>query len=235
MRRDMGMSGANAHHVWQDFCDRYKVASDAVPLFHVDDRGFLRTKVIGRGDSQRSVLARAAEMEALIRGQVRLLVEDWQSGRREYDGLIYCMGHRTGGLFEPLYIGKAETLGKGHGNLSVNLQRLETDTSKFARWGDNYAYHVGDLSACVLPGHPADKAVQKYQRWAKALFAHTPSAEPRLVRPVHFWSMAWKGSNVGVWKDLGATRLTFLEYMLVGVASMAFPQLLNHEGVNRQP
>jgi hypothetical protein len=47
--------------------------------------------------------------------------------------------------------------------------------------------------------------------------------------------MAWKGSNVGVWKDLGATRLTFLEYMLVGVASMAFPQLLNHEGVNRQP
>jgi hypothetical protein len=54
------------------------------------------------------------------------------------------MGYRSGSDFDPLYIGKAETLGKGDGNLSANLLRLDSDTSKFARWGDNYAYHFGD-------------------------------------------------------------------------------------------
>ncbi len=56
---------------------------------------------------------------------------------------------------------------------------------------------------------------------------------PRLSREVHSWAKAWKDSEVGIWRDLGPTRLTFLEYLLIGVASMALPALLNREGVNR--
>jgi hypothetical protein len=63
----------------------------------------------------------------------------------------------NGGVI-PCYIGKSETVGKTSGVLSANLKRLATDTSKFGRWRDNYAYHIGDLSSIVLSGH--DSAVQ---------------------------------------------------------------------------
>jgi hypothetical protein len=74
------------------------------------------------------------------------------------------------GKVAPLYIGKAETFGKGNGNISANIKGIEQDTSKFARWGDNYAYHIGDLSAVVLPGHDPKHIARKYQMWAAALF-----------------------------------------------------------------
>lgn len=48
---------------------------------------------------------------------------------------------------------KVRNVGKTAGVLSANLTRPATDTSKFGRWGDNYAYHIGDLSSIVLPGH----------------------------------------------------------------------------------
>ena len=39
---------------------------------------------------------------------------------------------------------------------------------------------------------------------------------------------------VGIWEDFGPTRLTFLEYLLIGVASAVFPEtLLNREGQSR--
>ena len=38
-------------------------------------------------------------------------------------------------------------------DLSANLVGLDTNTRKFGRWGDGYAYHIGDLGAVVLPGH----------------------------------------------------------------------------------
>lgn len=66
-------------------------------------------------------------------------VEDWKSKVHRYDGLIYFMGWRDGGQFVPLYVGKSETIGKGDRNLSANIRNLNSDRSKFARWGDNYA------------------------------------------------------------------------------------------------
>jgi hypothetical protein len=45
---------------------------------------------------------------------------------------------------------------------------------------------------------------------------------------------AWRRDEVGIWEDFGQTRLTFLEYLLIGVASSVFPDdLLNIEGQNR--
>ncbi len=67
------------------------------------------------------------------------------------------------------------------------------------------------------------------------LFMNYPSDKLELKRPVYFWAKAWSGREVGPWEELGATRLTFLEYLLIGLASSAFPDsLLNREGQNRE-
>ncbi len=132
------------------------------------------------------------------------------------------------------WVGKAETIGKGEGNLSVNISKLDSDTSKFARWGDNYAYHIGDLSAVSLPGHESKYIQRKYQSWAEALFQTYPAEEPTLKQPVYFFAKAWRSLEVGPWIEFGATRLTFLKYQLIGLASAAFGEvLLNREGKNR--
>jgi hypothetical protein len=70
-------------------------------------------------------------MEALVIREADKLVGDWRAKTHRYDGLIYCMGWPEQPAFMPLYIGKAETLGKGDGNLSANLKNLATDRSKF--------------------------------------------------------------------------------------------------------
>jgi hypothetical protein len=132
--------------------------------------------------------------------------------------------HRRGSdrSLVPLYIGKAETFGRGDGNLSANLRNLRTSKDKFARWGDNYPYHIGDLSAVVLTGHPDEKQNPKI------------TEQPQLAFDVYFWAKAWKSTDVGIWPELSPTRLAFLEYLLIGVASTAFGgSLLNYEGRNR--
>ena len=173
-------------------------------------------------------------MEALVIEETDKLVDDWRSGKHRYDGLIYCMGWHEDGIFMPLYIGKAETLGKGVSNLSANLKNLRTDRSKFARWGDNYAYHIGDLSACVLLDHRPERRVAKYKSWASTLFESAPSMTPKLRRSVFFWTRAWEVSGVGIWEDFGPTRVAFLEYLMIGVASMMSSSLLNREGSGRR-
>ena len=172
-------------------------------------------------------------MEALLRSEARRAVEDYESGRHDIDGLIYMMGWTEANRFIPLYIGKAETLGRGGGNLSANLKNLDRDASKFARWGDGYAYHIGDLSACVLPGHPELYQHEKYRDWASTLFEIVPTDRPVLSKPVWFWASAWDKSHHGIWEELGPTRLAFLEYTMIGVASMISPYLLNREGRQR--
>lgn len=226
-------SSAAALEIWRAFCARHAVEKEAVPLFAADAAGQVETKTVGRGSSVRPLLRRSAAMESMLRAHARLLTNDWETGEARYDGLLYMMGRFEASDFVPLYIGKAETLGRGDGNLSANLHRIDTDTSKFARWGDNYAYHIGDLSACVLPGHAADKATLKYARWAAAMFEGQATTKPRLKRPVYFWSIPWDKASVGVWEELGPTGLAFLEYLLIGVASLAFPELLNTEGLSR--
>ena len=38
---------------------------------------------------------------------------------------------------------------------------------------------------------------------------------------------------MGVWEELGPTPLAFLEYLLIGVAGLVSPRLLNREGIAR--
>ena len=222
----------HASNVWNKFCQRFKVFEQSVLLFAADADGVVAHRMLGR--TSRPILLRSPEMEALILAETAKLVEDWESGQHRYDGLIYCMGWRQGEQFIPLYIGKTETFGKGAGNLSANIKNLKTDKSKFARWGDNYAYHVGDLSACVLPGHADGKKTIKYHAWADQLFENAPSLTPKLRQPLYFWATSWDKSMTGVWEELGPTSLAFLEYLLIGVAGRASSELLNREGVGRR-
>lgn len=180
------------------------------------------------------ILRRHPEMEKLVIREAGLIIEDWENKNHEYDGLIYMMFWKSGSKVIPLYIGKAESFGKGDKNLSVNVKNLATDKSKFARWGDNYAYHIGDLSAVTCAGHSSEKINFKYQRWANSLFDQAADQQLRLKEEVYFWMKAWKPSDVGIWKEMTPTRLTFLEYLLIGVASSIFEEtVLNFEGRNR--
>jgi len=220
-----------ANRIWDDFCGGLGVVDGLVPLFGLASTGHVLTHDVGA--NLRMLLRRSPEMEALIRREAHLAVEDYNAGRRLIDGLIYMMGWKENDRFLPLYIGKSETFGRGGGNLSVNLKSLDRDTSKFARWGDGYAYHIGDLSACVLPGHPAKHQHDKYRDWASTLFESAPTEMPILSKPVWFWARAWDNTQPGIWTELGPTRLAFLEYTMIGVASMVSPYLLNREGRQR--
>lgn len=220
--------------IWDDFCARMKIYESAVPLFQHSETLMVQTKTIGV-KVKRSILCRSVQMEQMIHSETDKLVDDWKSERDGYDGLIYIMLLKEHSKVLPLYIGKAETIGKGDRNLSANIKNLHRDFSKFARWGDNYAYHIGDLSAATLPGHAPNKINKKYFDWAKSIFVEFPTSAPQLKRKVYFWASAWEKNTVGLWVDFGPTRLTFLEYLMIGVASSVFPELLlNREGQNRR-
>jgi hypothetical protein len=230
----MTQPDTQAATIWRKFCNRFTINEKCVSLFDADDAGVVRQHMIGKPQTARPVLHRSLEMEAMILSEVDKLVDDWRSGSHRYDGLIYCIGWKQSRQFVPLYIGKAESLGKGDGNLSANLKSLKTDKSKFARWGDNYAYHFGDLSACALQGHAESRKTEKYKAWASTMFADIPTSSPTLKQPVYFWAMAWNNSHVGIWEELGPTSLAFLEYLLIGVAGRVSPDLLNREGIGRR-
>jgi hypothetical protein len=220
--------------LWRSFCQRYRVAEDSVPLFECDESGLVLSKEIGTV-RRRKILQRSLAMEALMRQEADTVVNDHKAATGIYDGIIYIMHTQSadGGVV-PCYIGKSETVGKTSGVLSANLLRLATDTSKFGRWGDNYAYHIGDLSSVVLPGHDATVQTVKYRSWATALFVDINTDRPRLRQPVFFWVKAWRKDDVGIWTEFGPTRLSFLEYLLIGIASAIFPrELLNREGHSR--
>ncbi len=118
--------------IWDRFCERMQIYKSSVPLFqHSGDR-IVESKVIGI-KSQRSVLCISTQMKHMICSETDKLVDDWKNSRNDFDGLIYIMCLKDSGKVLPLYIGKAETVGKGNGNLSANIKNIHLDYSKFAR------------------------------------------------------------------------------------------------------
>jgi hypothetical protein len=217
--------------LWFDFCLRYKVGLPPVPLFFVSKGN--RVKTIDLGRSKQPVLQRSAGMETLFLREVGKLIDDYEKKTRKYEGLIYMMYKFSHGKPAPLYIGKAETFGKQGDNLSANLKGINARTSHpFARWGYNYAYHLGDLSAALL-NHSNVTPTIKYTNWAKALFKE-PVSKLVLKEPIYIWAQAWSKSPISVLPQLGPVKLSFLEYILIGIASAEFPELLNEEGTNRE-
>jgi hypothetical protein len=217
--------------LWNNFCTNNGISETAVPLFECDGA---HVSVFPYGKDHRRLLRRSDQMDSLVIREVEKVTSDFEQNGNDYEGLIYMMLWKENDRVLPLYIGKAEKYGKGEKNLSENIRDIHSNKGKFSRWGYGYAYHIGDLSAVVCTGHRPGMARRKYKKWARALFKSFPSERPELRRPTFFWIKAWRKGNVGPWEEFGLTSLTFLEYLLIGLASCLFPRiLLNEEGVNR--
>lgn len=140
------------------------------------------------GRDGRPMLRRSAAMEAILMETVEAILAAAPSGA---EGLTYMM-HRLDerGRVVPLYVGKAGRHGRSGAAVSANIAAIRANTSRFARWGYNYAYHMGDLSAAALPGHAASKVQPKYARWARRLFRDASTATPRPIMEARFWCAA---------------------------------------------
>ncbi|MFM6422797.1 hypothetical protein [Planktothrix sp.] len=218
--------------LWNNFCEKYINFNVGVPLFSTRDDRIVDIKQYGKNN--RLILRRSEEMENFIINEVTHVLEDYKNKNDVYEGLIYMMYKIKNNLIVPLYIGKSEKYGKNDNNLSRNISNIKSNKYFFCRWGDNYAYHIGDLSAVVCPGHPKEKMNRKYQIWASRLFENYPTTEPKLKEDIYFWISAWQKGNTGIFTEFGGTPLTALEYQLISVAANLFPEeLLNQEGVNR--
>lgn len=218
------------YDLWQDFLTANRVVDESVSLFATDSQ---RVVTIPYGRDRRLVLKRSDEMEQLLRRFGRELVAEYHRGQINHDGILYLMFQLEDRVVKPLYFGKAEIYGKGQASLSVNISDLVNGDGKFGRWGYNYAYHVGDLSAVTLPGHPPTASTRKYNSWRRSLFNETPDG-PHLKGDIRFWACLWEPERQSIWTEYGSTRLAFEEYLLIGIASDLFPdRLLNREGRNK--
>jgi hypothetical protein len=221
---------ADKQELWLDFIAANRVIEDSVPLFATEGN---RVKTVPYGRDGRPVLQRSPEMEALMRGLGQELVTEYHAGSIVHDGILYLMLRHENGDPTPIYIGKSEVFGKT-GNLSVNVADLPKGDAFFGRWGYGYAYHIGDLSAVTLPGHAAKKKTRKYEAWRHALFRQE-SDGLAIKGDVRFWACLWHPGRQSIWREFGPTRLTFEEYLLIGVASDLFPDhVLNREGRNQK-
>ena len=221
--------------LWERFCSIHQVLQLSVPLFERD--ADLRVPSSPYGRDQRLILRRSAAMESLYVHLGDRVLRAFHEGRHDVEGILYMM-FRPGGWDDtyvvPLYIGRTGMFGV-KGGLSANLAAIRSDRGKFGRWGSNYAYHIGDLSAVACPGHPESKRSLKYQRWAERLFVDAPSETPTLRTDTRFWATVWDSGSQSIWQEFGHTSLAFEEYLLIGVSSVLFPDdLLNDEGVNRR-
>jgi hypothetical protein len=216
--------------LWNRFCAEHRVAERGVPLFAAAPDGSVEVFPYGRDG--RPVLLRSAAMEAMVVETVDAVLA---AERPAAEGLLYMM-HRLDehGRVVPLYVGKAGRHGRSGAAVSANIASIRANAGRFARWGYNYAYHMGDLSAAALHRHPAARVQPKYVRWARRLFRDVPAAAPRPRFEARFWCAAWGPRSPNVWREFGACPLAFAEYLLIGVAGLLFPgDLLNDEGVNR--
>jgi hypothetical protein len=216
--------------LWDAFCDAHRIAETGVPLFATTPEGTIEVFAYGR--DARAMLRRSRRMEALLAETVEQVLT---SPSVVAEGVLYLMHSLdAAGRVVPLYVGKAGRYGRA-GGISANLVAIRANTGKFARWGYNYAYHMGDLSAAALPGQKAaDKVTLKYQRWAARLLITAAAEAPRQRIPVRFWCTGWGPASHNIWLEFGSCPLAFAEYLLIGVAGLLFPgELLNDEGVNR--
>lgn len=230
----MSIDGADKltkkRELWAGFASKHHLSDSAVPLFDTD--GDI-VKTIPYGRNGRPVLKRSPEMEQLMRRLGRHLISEYRQSNVTHDGILYMMLRPLNGTIVPLYIGKAEVFGRGKHNLSANIGDLDKGQGKFGRWGYNYAYHIGDLSAVTLDPHPDEKKTNKYSNWRDALFV-AQRGRVKLRSEVSFWATLWGPDSQSIWQEYGKTKLAFEEYLLIGVASDIFPEhLLNQEGRTR--
>ncbi|MFX0188526.1 MAG: hypothetical protein ACFE8A_12420 [Candidatus Hodarchaeota archaeon] len=222
--------------LWDFWINKY--IKNNIPLFD-EKEGIVSTTMSGRF----KVLKRSREMEELIEKEVQNVYNDYLPvDKKEFYGVIYIMYTMQENKIIPLYVGKAEKLGR-NGEYSVNLKAVHRglNKAKFARWGYGHAYHIGDLSMAVLQGtedrHECyqKKPPEKYIRWKNMLFDDNELNQGRIKLktnlPIYFWMKAWHKNDIGLF-SLAHCSCTFLEYQLIGVSGLIFKDyILNTEGI----
>lgn len=158
-----------------------------VPLFETRDELFVQTHTPPSGKVR---VCRSRAMEGAVLAAVAQGLE-----RPAWRGLLYVMAWGNREQFRPLYIGKAGRFGKTEGQLSANLRNLNTDKSKFARWGDGNDYHIGDLSQALFGWSGYKAPSQKYVRWSEVLFVERSRLQLR--EPTAIWLVAWDEGYLG--------------------------------------
>jgi len=117
--------------IWQEWTNRYVDTENPIPLFETDEN--LNAEFKQYGNDDRRILKRSEEMEALIRGEGRKVINDWHTTDDTYEGLIHLMHWLVDGDVIPLYVGKAGKYGRDGEDLSANLRGLRgSSTGKFA-------------------------------------------------------------------------------------------------------
>lgn len=235
--------------MWKDWIDKYIDIDSPVPLFDTDSDKTVRYRRVGNDD--RRVLKRHPKMEDFLIDEAKKVIQDFDKGNDDYEGIIYMMYRLEGEKVVPLYIGHSKKHGKD-GNLGSNLDDVRSDIDEkreggrwnFARWGDSASYHIGDLSAVVF-NHEEHPSVEyneaerkpKFVKWAKSIFETYSASEiieanRILSAPVYFWTRAWEYNDIGIYGT--ETPLGALEYQLIGLADTLYPEsLLNEEGTSR--
>ena len=116
--------------LWDDFCRAHAIAASGVPLFSANKAGVVET--FGYGRNSRPMLRRSPAMRAKIIATVNAVLSSPPS---KYEGILYMM-HRVDPeeRIVPLYVGKAARYGRFGAAVSANLENIERDEGKFARW-----------------------------------------------------------------------------------------------------
>lgn len=108
-------------NLWKDFCLLHMMSDGLTPLFDAKGK-FVNTFQDG---GNKYFLTRSAEMDSLVINETTKVIEDFNSGASEYEGLIYMMFWKESGNIIPLYIGKSEKYGRRGGNLSANILNIK--------------------------------------------------------------------------------------------------------------
>jgi hypothetical protein len=190
--------------LWNEFCEKQGILLRCVPLFEVNETGKVERKYVGR--DQRPTLKRSNLCDVMLTALTSQLSNPTNHNDHCYEGILYMIGWIHLERFIPLYIGTSL--------LSNNKSQTKFGIKKLAGWGDGYGSHIGDLSACTLPGHPAEYKSALHRKLAKCLF----TKGTQLKRPVYIWAKKWEMTDIGIWEEYGPISLSFSETLLKNVA-----------------
>ena len=135
------------------------------------------------------LLSRSKSMEShLMEEANKVILSHSDKKATEYEGLHYFV--LTGPVDNPIliYIGLTGKYGRDGESLNLNLENLEKKRDFFARWGDDYARHIGGLSNAILNnGFPTEN---KYRVWADYML-EVKEAKVYPKFPIKFFALAW--------------------------------------------
>lgn len=171
----------------------FKLVEGSSPLFFLTEWGSLATREL----SGMTLLCRHPDMEQNVIEQCELLREDVKEGNFEYEGLFTMVFLWEDSSVTPYFFTATEETGRDGFKLSKNLSDTKsTNTSRrfFARWGDDYERHIGQLSNAMFPENGI-KASKVKAKWITDLFDKAGEYYHPKVG-IWFIAKAWSRSDV---------------------------------------